>query len=255
MEVDFFLRYSLQRMCGTFGENQFDSKELLGINQEYIDNYIRECDNYVDEKAKMLAKKYNTSSINGKSVLFIGDSMTQDRVGYRSIVTKAAGLKAKNIAISGATSTDMLRLTYENIKGYKPEVVSVMIGTNDAYIYGGELKKSLVDADEYRKNIESILRDAKESGAAVVISTIPPMDEQKYAGGYNTEVKTNNNLNISEYNKKVRDEAEKNGAILIDLENALKKESGEMIEPDGIHLTRAGQVVMAELWIKAIERI
>ena len=35
-------------------------------------------------------------------------------------------------------------------------------------------------------------------------------------------------------------------------ENAVKSASGEMIEPDGIHLNRAGQLVLADLWIKTI---
>ena len=250
MDVDFFLRYSLQRMCGTFGENEFDSKELLCVGQDYIDEFIAECDRYCETETAKLADKYDTSYLSGKRVLFIGDSLTQDRVGYRPIVTKTADITAKSVAISGATSTDMLRLAYEAIRGFKPDIVSLMIGTNDAYIYGGQIKKSLVSTEEYRQNIAGIISDAKASGAAVIVSAIPPMDERKYSDMHNVAVKSNSNANIAGYNNIVRIEAA--DVMLVDLENAVKSASGEMIEPDGIHLNRAGQLVLADLWIKTI---
>lgn len=87
-------------------------------------------------------------------------------------------------------------------------------------------------------------------GAAVIVSAIPPMDERKYSDMHNVAVKSNSNANIAGYNNIVRIEAA--DVMLVDLENAVKSASGEMIEPDGIHLNRAGQLVLADLWIKTI---
>lgn len=252
MDLNFFLRFSLQRMTASMAENQFDCGELMGLTDDNRNSLIQEYVDYSSKKGALLREKHlgGIEKLYGKKTLFIGDSLTQDRLGYRGIVTEGAKLESRSIAVSGATSADMFRSSYEAINGFKPDIISVMIGTNDAYCYGETNREPLVSKAEYRKNLRNILQDAKNSGAVVIVSTIPPMDESKYYSTHTAKIKSNNNENIIEYNAIVIEEAKNLSIGLIDLYRAVTRQK-EMFEPDGIHLSLEGQLLLADMWLDA----
>lgn len=242
----FFLRYYLQRMQGVLGEN-FPYECIMDASKEEISSFIEECDTWQQEQARIICKSLDTSPLHGKKVLFVGDSLTADRLGYRGIVTKAACLNAHNAAISGAISPDMLRYLPDRISAFKPEIISVMIGTNDSLIVAGE--KNLVSLEEYEQNIEKIVVLAKASQAQVVLSTIPPTDEKRF-GSYE---RSNNNVNIGKYCDIVRAVSCRCGAVLNDFANEIMDEPLEnIIENDGVHLTRYGQARFAQKWMNTL---
>lgn len=157
------------------------------------------------------------------------------------------------MSYSGATSVDMYRYLYSNLIDFKPEIVSVMIGTNDAFGHCGKEMEPLVSIEEYRRNIYGILKNCAASGARVVVMTIPQMDRELFAQTPDYMIKDNCDENIARYNRIVREEAKQAGAELIDLENVLAGMSKEgMYEPDGVHLSIKGQSILADLWIDKI---
>lgn len=140
MKDIFFLRFSLQRSCAMLKENEFDFKEFLPKSDKEISDFISYCESEQEEAAQILRIAFGeqTEVFKDKKILFIGDSITQDRRGYRGIITKFLGIQSKSVAFSGATSTDMLRESYNVINSEKPDIVSLMVGTNDVFFMDKE---------------------------------------------------------------------------------------------------------------------
>lgn len=254
MDLEFLVRFSLSLMSDTFNDKQ-SSASNMKISDEEIRRMVEAFDLMQTSVANDFRKKYSAKikEIEGKRVLFVGDSLTFDRIGYRGIVSKAGRLKAKNAAQSGATSTEMYRFIYENIYTHKPEIISVMIGTNDAFGHCGLEKNRLVSLSEYRRNIKGIIENCVKSGAKTLVFTIPPMDENAFRQTKDALFKENDNKNIAKYNKVVREEVALSGAQLIDLETALKSYSNEGIyHSDGVHLSFLGQKILADLWLENV---
>ena len=242
----FFIRFCLQRMEGALEEN-FPYECIMDASKKEILSFLDECDSWQQKQADRISLTMNLAELNGKKVLFVGDSLTADRLGYRGIVTKAAKLTGYNAAISGAISTDMFRYLKDHIQKFNPDIVSIMIGTNDSLIIADE--KNLVSKEEYDCNLEKIIDISKESGAKIIISTIPPTDEERFK----SPNKSNNNHNIGIYCDIIRNKAKKYGIILNDFAEFVKVLSLEqIIEDDGIHLTKQGQVYLAESWLNAL---
>ena len=105
----FFIRFIMQRSIGSFEDNNFRYDYFMEGKKEEIDSFIKECEDWQKSRAEVLAGKYDLKALHGKRILYVGDSITADRLGYRGITTYAAKLNAYNAAISAAQSTDMLR--------------------------------------------------------------------------------------------------------------------------------------------------
>ncbi len=254
---EFFVRFSLHRGCRSFEEDQFDIHAIPGLAKNDIEQYIGECNSYQEKIAKELQSKYDLSALNGRRTLFIGDSITTDRLGYRGIVTKAAKLNAVNGSFSGATSTDMARYAYELTQASSPELVSVLIGTNDAVMVGGEPMFNTVSIEEYSRNLGNILDISLSSSAKVVLMTIPCCNEYAFNSQNAPFGKHQDNANIAAYNRVVRKKAEEKSVAQLDLERLLIQHSAENLhEPDGIHLNTVAHAYLADAWIrKALESL
>lgn len=252
MDPRFFVRFSLQRMGGILDDDDFNSKDLIKISDEQIEELTKKFHTRQQEVAEELVCKYkeDIKKLERKKVLFVGDSLTTDRMGYRGIVTKAAKLNSVNMSFSGSTSTDMYRFIYEKIVINKPELIFVMIGTNDAFAHSGREKNRLVSLEEYRRNIFGILKNCVDSGARTVISTIPQFDRDAFLKTPDVAFKDNDDETIAKYNQVVREAAANTGAELIDLEAVLKTmpKTG-LYEPDGVHMSINGHKILADLWL------
>lgn len=75
-----------------------------------------------------------------------------------------------NTAVSGATTTSTLNNIEQRLEKYTPDVVSIMLGTNDAATGG-------LTADIYKKNLETIIEKIrnKNKDAVIILRTPTPM--------------------------------------------------------------------------------
>jgi len=252
---EFFLRFSLWQGGGILGEDCFDWEKMLGDEKAEVLKFVQDCAEWQKEKGSLLRKKYGEriAKIEGKSIAFIGDSITADRFSYRGIVSRAADLKAASIAFSCATSTDMFRYTCE--KNVSSQLVSVMIGTNDAYLVGGKVKRPIVSLEEFRRNMCGIFEMCRENGAEIVCMTIPTMSEEKFRKANAIINKTNSNTNIKKYNEVILEEAYRQGVRVIDIYNKLLAcDEEEMFSEDGIHLSPVGQCMLADMWLNEMTK-
>lgn len=127
----------------------------------------------LDEKQKALSEKLKEK--DKMTWLFMGDSITHAALwtkGYDGIAqTFEKYLKDEmgrasdtviNTAVSGATTTSTLNNIEQRLEKYTPDVVSIMLGTNDAATGG-------LTADIYKKNLETIIEKIRNKNKDAVI--------------------------------------------------------------------------------------
>jgi acyl-CoA thioesterase I len=111
-----------------------------------------------------------TFSVNAKTILFLGDSLTE---GYqlaredafpaiieRNLKVKHSDIKVINGGVSGATTASGLKRLSWYVKA-KPDIIVLALGANDG-LRGLKLKES-------EKNLVSVIEKAKASGMQVVL--------------------------------------------------------------------------------------
>lgn len=172
----------------------------------------------LDEKQKALSEKLKEK--DKMTWLFMGDSITHAALwtkGYDGIAqTFEKYLKDEmgrasdtviNTAVSGATTTSTLNNIEQRLEKYTPDVVSIMLGTNDAATRG-------LTADIYKKNLETIIEKIrnKNKDAVIILRTPTPM--------WNTDSRE---ANIPQYIAKMKQVADEQNLIYIDQYTELQK--------------------------------
>ena len=172
----------------------------------------------LDEKQKALSEKLKEK--DKMTWLFMGDSITHAALwtkGYDGIAqTFEKYLKDEmgrasdtviNTAVSGATTTSTLNNIEQRLEKYTPDVVSIMLGTNDAATGG-------LTADIYKKNLETIIEKIrnKNKDAVIILRTPTPM--------WNTGSRE---ANIPQYIAKMKRVADEQNLIYIDQYTELQK--------------------------------
>lgn len=172
----------------------------------------------LDEKQKALSEKLKEK--DKMTWLFMGDSITHAALwtkGYDGIAqTFEKYLKDEmgrasdtviNTAVSGATTTSTLNNIEQRLEKYTPDVVSIMLGTNDAATGG-------LTAGIYKKNLETIIEKIrnKNKDAVIILRTPTPM--------WNTGSRE---ANIPQYIAKMKQVADEQNLIYIDQYTELQK--------------------------------
>ncbi len=172
----------------------------------------------LDEKQKALSEKLKEK--DKMTWLFMGDSITHAALwtkGYDGIAqTFEKYLKDEmgrasdtviNTAVSGATTTSTLNNIEQRLEKYTPDVVSIMLGTNDAATGG-------LTADIYKKNLETIIEKMRNKNKDAVIILRPPTPM------WNTGSRE---ANIPQYIAKMKQVADEQNLIYIDQYTELQK--------------------------------
>lgn len=90
-------------------------------------------------------------------------------VGLLMVVQTSA--QVINAGVGGNTTTDLLHRLDQDVLVQQPDLVILMVGTNDMLN-----SKKLISYQEYRKNIEEVVRRIKEGGADILVISAPPAD-------------------------------------------------------------------------------
>jgi lysophospholipase L1-like esterase len=203
---------------------------------------------------------------NGDRVVFYGDSITDQRL-YTTftevyVVTRFPKLDVAFIhsgwggdRVGGGGGGPIDRRLKRDVFAYKPTVMTVMLGMNDASYRAFDQKIF----DTYEKGYEHIVASVKEHvpGIRMTLIVPSPFDDvtrkPNFEGGYNAV--------LLRYGEFVRELAKKNGLDVADLNTsvveATKKafESDPMgapkLNPDRVHPGPSGQLLMAAALLKA----
>ncbi len=211
-----------------------------------LDSMLAEIKDIQKSRADTLIGDY--SALFGKRAVFIGDSITSDNLGYRDTVTLAAKLIATDGAVSGGTSSMVLYSAKAHIEKSRPDILSIMIGSNDSVCID-DFSLPQVSLDEYKRNVSAIVKWAKNSGAKVMLFEIPPVIEERFKKSFDSQSKLQSNKNINKYNAVLKEIAQKNCIPL--LSNGWLCDKCDLYMPDGIHLSVEGQTLFAKRWLDA----
>ena len=175
-------------------------------------------------------------------ILCLGDSITygaRDEYG-RSPTAELAKILTEqtkevyichNHGISGETSSDLLRRTWDATKSRKDSNIAlVMIGTNDT--------QRAIPADVYQDNLRQIINMCKIHGMHVIIATLPSL-------GFTPLYYKNSHLIVS-YNNIIRNLAHELNVGVCDMSGV------ERHYVDGVHFTNAGHREIANRWATKI---
>jgi lysophospholipase L1-like esterase len=123
------------------------------------------------------------------------------------------------------------------IKADTPDVLLLLEGANDINVLGRRGITRVVVA------LEDMIKDAHRRGLTVFVGTLP----RQRAGGRNADGAPY----VEELNVQIRKTVLEEGATVVDVYNELDL---SLVGEDGLHLTEAGYVRLAEIYAAAIRR-
>jgi lysophospholipase L1-like esterase len=122
---------------------------------------------------------------------------------------------------------------------HRPQVLLLMHGANNL------LAKEDAAIPEIIGALEDMIEDARRAGAIVMVATLPPQNINGSRGRGADEVPILNH----EIAKMAQDE----GAILVDLFTLLGGSPNGIIGADGLHPTKHGYDLIADIWFNAVK--
>jgi lysophospholipase L1-like esterase len=185
------------------------------------------------------------------SVVFIGDSIT-------AIWASGQGPQFADHpnwvdkGISGQNSSQVLARFKSDVVDLHPEIVHLLIGTNDVYP-GWTLYPSGSNAINSPANVEMMVRMAQANGIHVVLATIPPWgcDASNCTPAESADSTPTRYDRINTWNAWIEQYALSKGIPVVDYHSALLAPDGEHYVPDmtleGVHPSAAGYVVMTPM--------
>lgn len=200
-------------------------------------------------------------------ILLLGDSITKGKVlGIDADQTFAHLLKSYfnqqhldveiiNAGISGECADEALNRLPDVINEFDPDIVTIMYGTNDAFIDEGE-NEGRLPIEEYRRKIANIIRQLQEAKIQVVLMTSIPMASHRRI---NEEPYLNEdpNFNLKPYIAACREIAENHKISLVDNFRHWeeKSEFGQNLDEwlvDGVHPNKIGHMEIARTMFRTL---
>lgn len=246
------MRFNLHNSVGHFPVLADIFERLLPYEQAELACELKDFEAIQEARVERLKEKYalEIERLQHKKVVFLGDSISSDNLGYRTSVTRAAALEAYDATISGSISSMLLQDTRLLAERQRPDLVSIMIGSNDSVMIDG---LHHVGIAEYERNLRQMVVWARAYGAAVLLFEIPPVIESRFEKHFSSNRKSQSNQNIQSYNQVLQKIAKESHVALVS--NEWLSNQSELFEPDGIHLSVKGQELFAEKWLTAASEL
>jgi len=191
--------------------------------------------------------------------LAFGDSITKgephigDGTGYRNSLEAMlrAHFGSGEIAERGRDATytlDGAEVIGRDLNNIRPSFVLIHYGTND---WNDLACRGLGACTATLSNLRSIVRQVNQAGSHAFLATIIPANT-----GYDNRAPESRNEWVAAQNAALKQVADEEGAVLVDLNNAFMK-SGKALSAllsDHVHPTSDGYQIMAETWFSAITK-
>lgn len=163
----------------------------------------------------------------------LGDSLTygypfSPRESWVARVEEALGIKISNRGVCGDTLVDMLVRLERDVLALKPEYCLVMGGTNDVYQVRYRWQDSC-------RAMYEIVQHLRQAGIMPVLGLPLPVEEEEIQA------------RLDELLAWQRDFCQEAGIPLIDFDMAFRQQRGSGLLPDGVHPSREGYRLMAEV--------
>jgi len=175
-------------------------------------------------------------------VVFFGNSITDAWAKY--FPQMFPGKPYVGRGISGQTTPQMLIRFRQDVIALQPAVVVILAGTNDIAGNTGPSTLGMIE-----DNLVSLVELAKANGIRVVMSSVLPVFDYRWAPGLEPAPK------IIALNAWMKTYAESHGVVYLDYHTPMADARGGMkegISTDGVHPNEAGYRIMAPLVERAI---
>jgi len=197
---------------------------------------------------------------DGETIVFLGDSITQQGAGptgfvtlFREAIEKTrpqSAIKVIGAGIGGHKVPDLEARLDKDVLAYKPAVVVIYIGIND--VWHSKNGKG-TPPDKYEAGLRSLIKRCNEAGARVILST-PSVIGEKHDGS--------NELDklLGEYAALSRKVAADTATPLLDLNAAflgylkeynIANQPQGVLTTDGVHLNESGDRFVAVRMLEA----
>lgn len=193
----------------------------------------------------------------GARVVALGESSTADRLSWFEILRQLLELRRPgdaitllNLAVTGATTTNALK-SIAALGFQRPDWVLCQLGANDAQRLGSDGPR-VVSAEETARNL-GVLHDegVRLSGARWVWLTPTDADESLIAT-FPPFQQAGISWRAADHEETARSLRERPEPV-IDALTVTRPGSGHRLyEPDGVHLTPAGQVAVTRAVVSAL---
>ncbi len=242
-------------------ENPKKLAEMFGEDEKEVLNYLNEFNDTLNEQSEKLRQKdvkfYTADPVK---IAFVGDSITSDRESYMNIIKRTL-LTEKCIhiidaAISGDKSDDAKMAFYSRVMKYNPDIIHILLGTNDMRKNNDQFGEPCISLHDYKKNMEYMVRTLKVQGKKVILSTISPVDNEGLGKRFPEENWIYDNRDIEAVNEIICETAEKYKALLNDMRSVyLQYPPAKILLQDGLHLNAVGQFLLAENVMRCIKEV
>lgn len=242
------IKFNMQKLILDVPEN--DARWLSRIfneKEDDVQNLIIEFEKHLYNESKFAKENFDIPKCSKeRTVAFIGDSITSDRASYMNIMKKIYGQAAKikliDASVSGDKTDDAVMKLYFRVLNYKPDIVHILLGTNDLRRNKDIFSKSCINLKEVENNIRYLIRTLKENRIEVVISTISPVDNEMLCKRFPDDNWYYVQKDIDDLNEMICAVVKETDAKLNDMRNVYDKyDKTKILLSDGLHLNQMGQ--------------
>lgn len=161
---------------------------------------------------------------------------------YNRVLQHRPGSQLDNLCVSGATTTDVLRVQLDSGVEKNPQLITLGIGINDI---GHD-----VPLERFAENYDRILSTLKEkTQAQIVVTNIPDISS---APVIPSALRSEYHQQIVTFNQRLEEIAKRHGVTIFDIYSITTRElpsHPEYFSRDGFHPSDAGYELWAiEMW-------
>ena len=253
--LDFSFRFNLHKLTGF----QVEDDDIRGLAPVYAAKYrtLKSIDadiqRQVTESAENIAGEHPFTSAGGTAtIMFIGDSITSDRLSYAKMINAVLSNRSAgtiiDAGISGDTTSDLINRIYDSVLNLSFDRAIIMIGTNDARGHNDGTGISNTSPAEFKRNLDYLLGLLAGRNVPAYLITIPPVDNRRMADFFGTEANWHYETEtIDEINTVIRQSAQTVKGVCIDFAAAVSESGKDVLDVDGLHLSRAGHEQLASM--------
>lgn len=155
-----------------------------------------------------------------------------------------------NCGVSGDTTDDLLVRFKTEANAREPDMIIFAIGANDSQ-YNGDSGESQVSKEQFKKNLTTLVKQAREHTNKIVFVGLLHVDESKVTPiPWSDKNKNYDNTHIDAYNSLVEDVCREKGLRLISMNSVLQTSQLD----DGLHPDSEGHKTMYENIKEGLEK-
>lgn len=231
---------------------------VFGDNPDKVRDFLNCFSENLYRQAQMLKDKIDLPEVKTrKAIAFIGDSITSDRESFMNILKKAfeneTNLGFIDAAVSGDKSDDARMKFYYRTMRHHPDIVHILLGTNDIRESDDKYGNTCVSLHDYKMNMEYMVGTLTEEGIKVILSTISPVDNTGLKKRFPDDNWIYHRENMDRVNEILEEISLKYQVTLNDMRPVYGKfETKELLLSDGLHLNENGQQLLSQNVLKSL---